>query len=323
MIDPRSILLVGKPAYYWSYLAPVAQEFHRRFGEPVRAMALKGSFADHPKLVQQGRLWPFPTRIALAFDIWSMIASRAFARTVFYVHHSLVGKGLVFRGDEPFRPFAFADTLCLPLAEHAGDMPVRMGEKIRITGHLPFDWLRLQAPLHRWKEMLQRWGSGGQQRVAVLCTHGDFGSVHLLDDIARLPLDNMELGVKLHGYLDRRRLPANMRDFGDCPTALIVQQSDLVITDHSTAAMEAHLLGVPCICYRSGALAQLQHRHPTLSELRYLGDVSMYRTIAELTALLKEMQRPHAISARQRAVATAPGCSASAQILDLCAEVAV
>lgn len=36
MMDPRNLVLVGKPLYYWSHLATVAREFARRFGEPVR-----------------------------------------------------------------------------------------------------------------------------------------------------------------------------------------------------------------------------------------------------------------------------------------------
>ncbi|WP_423199774.1 MULTISPECIES: hypothetical protein [unclassified Cupriavidus] len=289
MTDPRSILLVGKPAYYWSYLAPVAREFRRRFEEPVTAVALKGAFGDDPSFVRPGTLRPYRrARVAIAFDVWSMIAARACARTVVYVHHSLVGKGLVFRGHEPFRPFAFANMLCLPLPERELDMPVRTRAKVRITGHPPFDWLVAETPLQHWLEALHAWGDNGRRlRVAVLCTHGEFGSVHLLDDIARMQPADLDLGVKLHGYLGKRTLPPGVRDLGDCPTALIVQHSDLVITDHSTAAVEAHALGVPCICYRSAALTQLQQRYPTLSEFGYLDDAHSYETVAGLTALLR------------------------------------
>lgn len=295
MMDPRSIVLVGKPAYYWSYLAPVAREFYRRFNEPVAAVSLEGSFSEDAPFVKPGKLRPYPrARIAIAFDVWSMIVARACARTVVYVHHSLVGKGLVFRGQEPFRPFVFADMICLPLAEREFDVPARTRTKVAITGHLPFDWLSSGILLARWQDKLLGWGENRRRlRVAVLCTHGEFGSVHLLDDIAQISDSDVELGIKLHGYLGKRNLPVGVRDLGDCPTSLIVQQSDLVITDHSTAAVEAHLLGVPCLCYRSPALRQLQQRYPGLSEFQYLASTYVYETVGELAVLLRQIRSGH------------------------------
>lgn len=317
MIDSQSIALVGKPAYYWSYLAPIAREFYRRFEQPVTAVTLDGAFPSDRCFTQPGRLRPCRrVNVAIAFDVWSMIAAWACARTVIYVHHSLVGKGLVFRGNEPFRPFAFADMLCLPIVDRQYDMPARMRDKIRITGHPPFDWLHAEAPLPDWQDMLRAWGDEGNRiRVAVLCTQGEFGSVHLLDEIARARPDGVEFGVKLHGYLKRRDLPPGMRALGDCPTALIVQHSDLVVTDHSTAAVEAHTLNVPCICYRSQALMQLQNRYPSLSELHYLKGTKTYGTVPELAMLMRDFSIRRATANH---VPREGGVSASARILDLC-----
>lgn len=317
MIDSRSIVLVGKPAYYWSYLAPVAREFHRRFEEPVTAVALNGAFPQDETFVQPGTLRPYRrASIAIAFDVWSMIAAWACARTVIYVHHSLVGKGLVFRGNEPFRPFAFADMLCLPVQDRQLDMPARERNKVRITGHPPFDWLHAETPLPDWQDLLQAWGDGGSRlRVAVLCTHGKFGFAHMLDEIARICPDGADFGVKLHGYLPKRTLPSGMRALGDCPTALIVQHSDLVVTDHSTAAVEAHSLGVPCICYRAEALIQLQKDYPNLSELHYLKDVDTYETVPELAALMRNRSTRCVLTRR---ALHDRGLNASARLLDLC-----
>lgn len=320
-MDPSSVVLVGKPAYYWSYMAPVAREFRRRFDTPVSAVTLGGDFGDGAEFIRPGKLSLVRrARVAIAFDVWSMVAARACARTVVYVHHSLVGKGLVFKGNAPFRPFLFADKLCLPLHDRASDVPPCTRRKVQITGHPPFDWLHAEPPLPRWIELLQAWGDGGRRlRVGVLCTHGEFGSAHLLNEIARLGSDRCDVGVKLHGYLKHQPLPPGMRSLGDCPTALLVHACDLVITDHSTAAVEAHALGVPCICFRSEALEQLQRRYPTLTELDYLKDVSCYRTIPELAALLaarwsEPPRRPG--TARHRP----DGPSAAARLLDLCAK---
>jgi hypothetical protein len=149
----------------------------------------------------------------------------------------------------------------------------------------------------------------------VLCTHGEFGSAHLLEEIARIRPDGVDFGVKLHGYLRKQTLPPGMHALGDCPTALIVQRSDLVVTDHSTAAVEAHSLGVPCICYRAGALIQLQQDYPNLSELHYLKDVDTYETVPELAALMRNLAIRRAPASR---VPHDGGLSASARLLDLC-----
>jgi hypothetical protein len=317
MIDPRSIVLVGKPTYYWSYLAPVAREFYRRFDEPITVVPLEGTFVDEASYIQPGTLRPYRrAHIAIAFDVWSMIAAWACARTVVYVHHSLVGKGLVFRSDERFWPFALANMLCLPLPERKLDMPARARTKVRIIGHLPFDWFVSETPLPRWQDMLHVWGDNGRRlRVAVLCTHGEFGSVHLLDDIAQIQIPGLDFGVKLHGYLGKRPIPPNMSNFSDCPTSLIVRHSDLVVTDHSTAALEAYVLGVPCICYRSAALTRLQQRYPALSELHYLDDVHVYETIDQLVGLLHNPVHYIKLSVPQK---FDTGDSASSRLLNLC-----
>ncbi|MDB5937220.1 MAG: hypothetical protein JWQ01_4564 [Massilia sp.] len=318
-MGPSSVVLVGKPAYYWSYMAPVAREFRRRFKTPITAVALGGDFGDSAEFIQPGKLSLLRRpRVAIAFDVWSMIAARLYAHTVVYVHHSLVGKGLVFKCNKPFRPFLFADKLCLPLQDRASDVPPRTRRKVHITGHPPFDWLLAEPPLPRWIELLQAWGDGGRRlRVGVLCTHGEFGSAHLLEDIARLRSDNCDFGVKLHGYLKNQPLPLGMRSLGDCPTALLVDACDLVITDHSTAAVEAHVLGVPCICFWSEALGQLQKRYPDLTELHYLKHVPCYRTIPELAALLASTLPIQ--SRLPTAMRHGPdGPSAASRLLDLC-----
>jgi hypothetical protein len=196
-----------------------------------------------------------------------------------------------------------------------------MRGKMRITGHLPFDWLHVEAPLARWQASLQAWGDGGRQlRVGVLCTHGEFGSVHLLEEIVRQRPAGVDFGVKLHGYLKDRPLPDGIRSLGDCPTALAVQSCDLVITDHSTAAAEAHILGVPCICFKSEALKRLQARHPDLTELHYLDKVYCYEHVGELTALLKEMMG--SLPRRRAQVRVEPSWpppASAATLLDLCA----
>jgi hypothetical protein len=319
-MDPRSIVLVGKPAYYWSYMAPVAREFRRRFGEPAAVASLHGLLADEPRFIRPETMHPLRRhRVAIAFDVWSMIAAWACARTVVYVHHSLVGKGLVFRGEEPFRPFFFADRLCLPLPDRQTDVSPGNQCKVRVTGHLPFDWLHVEPPLARWQDTLQAWGEGGRRlRVGVLCTHGEFGSVHLLEDIARLRPQDAEFGVKLHGYLKGRALPPGMRSLGDCPTALAVQACDLVITDHSTAAVEAHALGVPCICFRSEALKRLQAMYPGLSELHYLDEVHCYETLPELAALLEKLARWPSPQPAERELGSWAHRASAATLLDLC-----
>lgn len=316
-MDSQSILLVGKPAYYWGYLAPVAREFYRRFEEPVTAVALDGAFPQDSVFVRPGTLRLYRrAHVAIAFDVWSLIAAWTCARTVIYVHHSLVGKGLVFRGNEPFRPFALADMLCLPVQDRQFDLPARTRVKVRVTGHPPFDWLHAETPLPHWQDMLQAWGDRGNRlRVAVLCTHGEFGSAHLLDEIARICANSADFGVKLHGHLQRRPLPSGMRALGDCPTALIVKHSDLVITDHSTAAVEAHSLGVPCICYRARALTQLQKRYPNLSELHYLKDVDTYESVPELAAQMRHLSIRRASA---KGMKHNGGSSASMRLLDLC-----
>lgn len=321
-MDPRSVVLVGKPAYYWSYMAPVAREFRRRFGEPVSAVSLDGPLADETHFIRPETMHPLRRfRVAIAFDVWSMIAAWACARTVLYVHHSLVGKGLVFKGDEPFHPFIFADRVCLPLPDRQTDVSLGTRRKVSVTGHLPFDWLHVEPPLARWQDSLKAWGEGGRLlRVGVLCTHGAFGSAHLLENIARLRPENAEFGVKLHGYVKDRSLPSGMRSLGDCPSSLAVQACDMVITDHSTAAVEAHTLGVPCICFKPEALKWLQRRYPNLSELTYLDYVHCYETLFELAALLKEMVgMPARHSAESGPRASAHRASAAA-LLDLCAK---
>jgi len=89
----------------------------------------------------------------------------------------------------------------------------------------------------------------------------------------------------------------------------------MVITDHSTAAIEAAILGVPTVCYRGAALKELQQRYPTLSELEYLTHTSLYDDVSQLQAILNEFPKAAAAKSAQR-IHQARG--ARTLLLDIC-----
>jgi len=294
-------VFVGKDAYYWAYIAPLARAWHAAHGRPVDVVFIDGAGVDDAPFIRRVS-WKDTRRAktAVTFDVWAMVHARARGFRVCHVHHSLVGKGVAFRGKRPFWPFFMADKLVLPHPDRLRDLPPSLRARSVSYGHVPFDWVAHDpgALPEAFAKPLAAWDAAakGSVKVALLCTHGDFGAISALPEIVKLDVDGCSIGLRLHGYIERDGLviPEATVDLGECPTTLAAWHADVVVTDHSSAAIEGHLLGKPVLCYRSGALTRLLEASPRLSELEYLTNVVLFDDVA---ALRRELAR---LAARAR-----------------------
>jgi hypothetical protein len=314
----RECCFIGKQAYFYSHLLPAAIAYRRAHGRPAPTVLMdneKPPGSAHVEWIRATEINQY--RYAVGFDTWALIAGSVRRRRTAYLHHSLVGKGLVFKGRRPYWPLFLSDAILLPEPARAADLPGVLARKTHATGHLPMDWLGLDAseaapevsvPLSRLQE-----AAGRSFTIVCLFTHGRFGAINLLRETfeqGRIAAGwaNTVWAVRYHGYIppsDRLR-SGDYLELGDVPSPLAARYADLVLADHGSAALEAVALGRKVLCFESPALIALRKRLSFLSELRYLEDrehVELFRTPEELRMLVAR-----AISAGRR---PEPACAAA------------
>jgi hypothetical protein len=103
-------VLVGKQAYYWSYMAPMARAYHARFGERAPVILIDGAQLQDPEYAMSVT-WRKVRhcRLVFSFDMWALLHARLHGKSVNHIHHSLVGKGSAFKGERAFPPFYLAE----------------------------------------------------------------------------------------------------------------------------------------------------------------------------------------------------------------------
>jgi hypothetical protein len=285
-------VLVGKQAYYWSYMAPMARAYHARFGERAPVILIDGAQLQDPEYAMSVT-WRKVRhcRLVFSFDMWALLHARLHGKSVNHIHHSLVGKGSAFKGERAFPPFYLAERLILPHSDRIRDLPTQLQSRARCYGHIPFDWNGITPLPIQFSSALQSWRQQHGLKIALLCTQGEFGAFAGLPMIRQLQVEGAACAIKLHGYINRDgvKLGQQMLDLGDCPTTLAVAHADVVVTDHSSAALEAHLLGKPVFCYDSPALRRLQSKLPNLSELAYLKQVQLFDRLEALQQGLRAL----------------------------------
>ena len=290
------LFFVGKKAYYWGYIAPLVRAYSRLHGTAAPVLMLDSQrIADPPFTVPVNWKLVRTFKRTITFDVKALFGAVLHGKRAIHVHHSLAGKGSAFKGTRPFLPFYLASSIVLPHKDRLSDIPASLRSKSTSFGHIPFDWLgeyasewpdQFHGPLNRWREAAGK----SKALVALLCTQGKFGAISYFPEIVSTKFDGCAIGVKLHGYIDRTefRLEKETIDLEECPTSIVCDLADIVITDHCSAALEAHALGKVVFVYESDALLWLMFKYPRLSELRYLEDVRFFQSPSELLPMIAE-----------------------------------
>ncbi len=287
---------VGRRAYFYSHLLPAAVAYHRARGSPAPTVLLDDRnppASPHVRWIRRSQIPRY--RYAVAFDTWALIFSSLLGTRSSYLHHSLVGKGRVFKGSRPFWPLFLSDAILIPDCARASELPPGFARKSYDIGHLPMDWLgldvpgvapELAAPLSRLQESAR-----DSFTIAYLFTHGPFGAVTPMREVLSQAWPGTVRAVRYHGYIpqEQRLRAPNLLELGELPSPLAARHADLVLADHGSAALEAAALGRKVLCFESPALIELRRRLGFLSELRYLDDrehVQLFRTPEQLRALI-------------------------------------
>lgn len=293
-----NLCFIGRRAYFYSHILPAAVAHHRVRGRPVPTVLIDDDnppVSRHVTSIPRSQIGRY--RYAIAFDTWALIAGVLARTRTAYLHHSLVGKGLVFKGRRPYWPLFLSDTVLVPESARISDLPSTFARKAHDTGHLPMDWLELDVPAvaPELATALSRLQAVSNDYFTIVClfTHGPFGALTSMRDALAEPWCGATRAVRYHGYIPTAdRLPSReMLDLGELPSPLAARHADLVLADHGSAALESVALGRRVLCYESPALIALRRRLGSLSELRYLDDrdhVELFRTPQQLRALIAQ-----------------------------------
>jgi hypothetical protein len=295
---PEDCCFVGRRAYFYSHLLPAAIAYRRALGSPAPAVLIDDKNPPKSQYVQWiTRLQIRSYRYAVAFDTWALIVSSLLGTRSAYLHHSLVGKGMVFKGSRPFWPLFLSDAILIPDPARASELPARFGCKTYDTGHLPMDWLGLDvreiapelvAPLSRLVATAR-----DSFTIVYLFTHGPFGAVAPMQEVLSEAFPGSVRAVRYHGYIppEQRLRAADVLELEELPSPLAARHADLVLADHGSSALEAVALGRKVLCFESPALINLRRQLGFLSELRYLDDrdhVQLFRTPEQLRGLISK-----------------------------------
>ena len=279
------------PAYVTDYLLPTVIAHTRVLQtRPTVGSRSVGEAALAPPVEVAGLMRLRRCSHAVAFDTPSALLGAALRLPVVLVCHSLVGKGLFFNPRRTPLAVRLAVGAAVPHRAYVPSLPPRLSAWTEVIGHLPFDWLSLSPGYLSVaaRAALGQWEKVRRPRILLLATAGRFGCAEILGEVAA-SLGRWGVGHKIHARGQRPWGVAPFPDLQALPLPVAISMSDVVVCDHSSAAVEARLLGKAVILYEADALRTLMRVDPPLVELDYLAGVRRFREASEIAPLLDDV----------------------------------
>lgn len=279
------------PAYVRDYLLPAVIAHTRVLPTPpIVASRRVAEAAPGPPVEVAGLARLRCCSHAVVFDTRSALLGAALRLPVVLVCHSLVGKGLYFNPRRTPLAVRLAAGVAVPHRAYVPSLPSRLSARTEAIGHLPFDWLHLPpaSMSAAARAALDRWEQVRRPRVLLLATAGRFSCAEILGEAAT-SLGRWGVGYKIHAR--GRRPPGldGLLDLHALPLPVAISMADAVVCDHSSAAIEARLLGKTVVLYEADALRRLMNGDPSLVELDYLATQRRFREPSEIAPLLDDV----------------------------------
>lgn len=274
-----SWVYAGHPAYWTDHLLPVSAAHHSMLGIPARIWSPGLQRILTTPLAEPASLNDLATAsLVVSFDGGSTIRAAALGRSVLGVFHSLVGKGVLFVGNRFPLSLRLAAGVIIPHDYYRPMLPGPVRSSARVAGYIPFSWSALPPTIlsSDARTKLTAWTQAPRPRVLLVGTRGSFSAPDLLHSVARgLRQRSVNVGVRIH---PRTNTPSNDLELNlaGVPTRLLLDGADVVLSDHSSVAVEARMLGKPLAVYAAPALDRLLAADAR-GDLAYLRGVPLYR----------------------------------------------
>lgn len=283
--------IVGSRPYGLAQVAPLAYAHMEKFGRPLPLRGPMPAGSDSMKALFRplSSLRPWHNdEVSLCLDIPSLLLAKGLGRKTLYVHHSLIGKGKLFRDGKPHWAMRFADGMIFPDAGHKASFPASWHARIRTIEPLPLQWCRMPATLLSpdAEARLRAWRDAPRPRVLLLSTHGKLSAMPLFRSILDAPPAGISFGMKAHPKSGPVATRKGHYRLDGVPVPLLAACADLVVGDHSSATLEADRLGIPILVAETPALHRLMAIRPPLRELAYLAERRRFSMPDELRAAL-------------------------------------
>ena len=227
------------------------------------------------------------------------------------IGHGTISKGLYFTDAPSARRENFARVLCVPGPAYVDAFGGQVFTRVVPTGFSKMDELSALPPDHRCT-VLSRLGLDPDRRTLLFAPtfNPELTALRILEDAwARLDAHRDQVLFKLHGATDAawvaryralaERLP-HARFVEDASLAGWMVASDIVISDVSSASVEALALSRPVVVVDSPLMPTYPLYRPTDIEYRVRRAAYRVRTSADLLETLERLRTADPLDAQRR-----------------------
>lgn len=258
-----SWFLMTSPAFLITHAVPLAYAYklYHNHCLPIYKISknLAPQFQDLMK--NQSIFQALMTRkTAVCLDIPSLIKAYSLGFRCIYLHHSLLGKNVMFHPNKTYWPFRLAHRLFFSDKKQFKNLTKELQKKSFVIGHLPYDWTILKENLLPAQELntLKCWREKNSFKIIFIATRGSQISMEeIANTIASVFDKQLCIAIKGHPGQKLKALHPKIIDLGAIPIALLVNTANIVIGEHSSATIEAAKLGSKTAVIMSPLLQQL------------------------------------------------------------------
>jgi hypothetical protein len=245
-MSPVDWVVVTSRPYYQTHGIPLAQAYHQLYGRSLAVCLRPSSLSSEQDVTWQKLRKVQP--VCLCLDLMSVLFAKSAGCRSYYLHHSLVSKGIFNKPLRSWLSLLFAEEILLPSLHLKYDLPVWAQYKARIVGHLPLDPVSLEATQYR---EFDKWKKTEAFRILLLPTYQANELLEaLLDLMDCLSSQPVSFAVRAHPAL-KFNFPTGVAQLSNVPMPALLRAADLVVTGYSSTALEAYKMGVTVLIIKT------------------------------------------------------------------------